>query len=151
MRSEVPATEFARYRVQIDIDGNSNSWSGLFRKLLTGNPVLKIASSHNFRQWYYDRLVPWQHYVPVESDMRDLVEKVRWALAHEDKARAIGDRGAALASTMTYDAELRHAVDTIGHAIRTATSATPDTGHRGRAAQHYRKGFIKMPKWLLHK
>ncbi len=52
MRSHVPATEFQRYKYQIDIDGHSNSWPGLFLKLLTGSPVLKVASRRGFRQWY---------------------------------------------------------------------------------------------------
>jgi hypothetical protein len=75
-------------------------------------------------KWYYYRLVPWQHYVPVESDMRDLVEEARWVLTHNERAGVIGSRGAALASTITYDAELRRAVDTIADAIR-RTSIRP--------------------------
>ena len=38
---QVPQTEFLRYRFQIDIDGNSNSWSFLL-KLLMGSCVLKV-------------------------------------------------------------------------------------------------------------
>ncbi len=66
MRGPVPFEHFANYKYQIDIDGNSNSWPGLFQKLLTGSPVLKVASPHGYRQWYYDRLRPWINFVPVE-------------------------------------------------------------------------------------
>ncbi len=51
IREYVPATEFNKYKYQIDIDGNTNSWPGLFTKLLTGSPVIKIASPFGFRQW----------------------------------------------------------------------------------------------------
>jgi hypothetical protein len=118
MRDEVPAITFADYRVQIDIDGNANSWSGLFTKLLTNSPVLKVDSPHNFRQWYYNHLVPWENYVPVESDMSDLVEKARWLIAHDDMARQIGSRGAELAEAITYEAALQSGVITIEEAIR---------------------------------
>jgi Glycosyl transferase family 90 len=56
MRPFVRAAEFTKFKYQIDIDGNSNSWSGLFQKLLSGNPVLKVTSPYGYRQWYYDRL-----------------------------------------------------------------------------------------------
>jgi tetratricopeptide (TPR) repeat protein len=46
LRDYVPAKQFDQYKYQIDIDGNTNSWPGLFTKFLTGSPVLKIASRH---------------------------------------------------------------------------------------------------------
>jgi Glycosyl transferase family 90 len=77
MGAFMPPNQFHRYRYQIDIDGNTNSWSGLFQKLLTGSTVLKIASRGGFRQWYYDRLVPWHNFVPVAADLSDLVDRHR--------------------------------------------------------------------------
>jgi hypothetical protein len=97
VRDRVPVIEHNRYKYQIDIDGNTNSWPGLFQKLLTGSPVLKVTSASGHRQWYYDRLRPWVNFVPVASDMSDLIEKVRWLQAHDDAARAIGDHGRTLA------------------------------------------------------
>jgi Glycosyl transferase family 90 len=74
----VKAEEWNRYKFHIDIDGNSNSWGGLFQKLLTGSPVLKVESLRGLVQWYYDELRPWHNYVPVAPDMSDLVDKVKW-------------------------------------------------------------------------
>ncbi len=110
MRQSIPYFEFGRHKYQIDIDGNSNAWAGLFCKLLTGSPVLKVASPQSYRQWYYDRLVPWVNYVPVRSDMSDLLEKVRWLRDHDERAREIGLRGFELAQSMTFDAETSAAV-----------------------------------------
>lgn len=120
----VPETEFIRYRYQIDIDGNTNSWPGLFQKLLTGSPVLKVSSRHGHRQWYYDRLVPWENFVPVASDMSDLVEKLNWLIDHDDEARRIGANGRLLALSMTVPAELQRAAATIRDALRT-TNRSP--------------------------
>jgi hypothetical protein len=58
----------------IDIDGNANSWDGLFWKLLSNSVVLKVESNNS--QWYYSQLKPWHHFVPVKADLSDLVEKV---------------------------------------------------------------------------
>jgi hypothetical protein len=117
MASFVPSTEFNKFRYQIDIDGNTNSWSGLFQKLLTGSPVLKVASPQGFRQWYYDRLKPWVNYIPVAADMSDLVDKIRWLREHDDAARAIGEQGQALALSMDYEDELKRAGRTITAAL----------------------------------
>jgi hypothetical protein len=109
---------FNNFRYQIDIDGNSNSWPGLFQKLLTGSPVLKVASPYGFRQWYYDRLRPWINFIPVAVDMSDLVEKIEWLKAHDDAARQIGERGRALAESLDYPGELKRAGRTISAALR---------------------------------
>lgn len=76
MRPRAPMEAFNKYKYQIDIDGNTNSWPGLFQKLLSGSPVLKVKSREGYRQWFYDRLKPWVNFVPVASDMSDLVDKI---------------------------------------------------------------------------
>jgi len=45
-----------------------------------------------FEFWERD-LEPYQHYIPVKADFSDLVEKVEWAIAHDDHARAIAQNG----------------------------------------------------------
>lgn len=124
MRAPIDAHRFAEYRYQIDIDGFTNAWSGLFHKLLTGSTVLKIASPGSWRQWYYDRLIPWEHFVPVSADLGDLEEKVRWLAAHDDQAARIGAAGQALALGLAYEGELEAAA----HRIAAQTSAqSPST------------------------
>ena len=103
VRARVSENMFNQYRFHIDIDGNTNSWPGLFIKLLSGSPVLKVASPHGFRQWYYDRLEPFVHYVPVAADMDDLLEKASWLVANDEQAIEIGERARALALSMTCE------------------------------------------------
>jgi hypothetical protein len=114
----VPATEFGKFKYQVDIDGNTSSWPGLFQKLLTGSPVLKVASPCGYRQWYYDRLRPWTNFVPVSAEMTDLMEKIEWLRHHDDMARRIGENGKALAMSLGYETELRAAGHTIAAATR---------------------------------
>jgi hypothetical protein len=103
IRDYFPILSSNRFKYQIDIDGNTNAWAGLFQKLLSESAVLKVESPYGFRQWYYDQLIPWEHFVPVKSDMGDLVEKTRWLIANDDQAKAIGQSGAKLAHSLTYE------------------------------------------------
>ena len=109
-RLPIPKSDFARYKYIIDVDGFSNSWPGLFTALLTGACVLKIASAFGFKQWYYDRLVPWKNFVPVANDLEDLPERLEWVNTHDGMARQIGEAGRRLALSMSIDLELHVSV-----------------------------------------
>jgi hypothetical protein len=146
LRDYMPAERFQYYRYQIDIDGNSNSWPGLIAKLLSGSPVLKVASPRGFRQWYYDRLKPWINYVPVDETMRDLVDKIIWLRAHDEVARKIGDHGRDLAEALTDEQEIARAAPVFAAAIRTA-GGLPSADHRfsaGATGNHVlRTGWLE--------
>ena len=109
--------EFQKFKYQIDIDGNSSAWPGLFLKFCSGSVVLKVESSKGFRQWYYDRLIPWHNYVPVEADMSDLLEKIRWLQRRDELSRAIGANGQAMVLLMTPRTETLLSERTIEQAF----------------------------------
>lgn len=102
----VPQPEFIRYRYQIDIDGNANSWS-LLHKLSMGSCVLKLES--RYRQWYYGDLRPWEHYVPVQADLSDLEDRILWCREHDEHARNIADAGKRFADGFVFGTEMAHA------------------------------------------
>jgi hypothetical protein len=106
MGANLPPDTWADYQFAIDIDGNSNAWANLFGRLLLGCCVIKVQSPANFRQWYYDALEPWRHYVPVTADMSDLIEQIAWCRAHGSECEAIARRGAQLAHAMTLEGEI---------------------------------------------
>ena len=114
--SYIPTVEFLKYKYVIDIDGNSNSWPGLFTKLLTGSCVLKVESP--WKQWYYDRLKPWVNYIPIKKDMSDLIDKINWCRENDDKVHLIGEKGRNLALSMTMKTEIPKAYQAILEAIR---------------------------------
>lgn len=113
LREAVPREAFAQFKAVIDIDGNSNAWTGLFLSLLGGSCVVKIASEHGFSQWYYDRLLPWVHYVPVQSDLSDLEAAIDWIFTNDRQAREIGEAGRAFANGLDFHAELSTAGDRL--------------------------------------
>ena len=103
----VPWQSHIGKRYNLDIDGNSSSWQGLFMKLLAGGVVLKVTSPHGFRQWYYDRLMPWVNFVPVCSDLSDIIEAVDRLRSSPKLAREIAGNGRKLALAMTIEAEIK--------------------------------------------
>ncbi len=106
LKDHVPIQRFDQYQVHIDIDGHSNSWPGLLSKLHSGGAILKVESQQGFRQWYYDRLEPGIHYLPVRSDLSDLIEKAEFLLNNPHIAEKIGRAGQDLARQMTVEAEI---------------------------------------------
>lgn len=97
---------FLNRKAILVIDGNSNAWSALFNALLTGACVLKVDSPRQYKQWYYDDLTPWLHFVPVKEDLSDLEEKVSWVFDHDAAAGDIGAAGKAFADAMTLEKAL---------------------------------------------
>ncbi len=118
VRPFVPPERFAEWRYQIDIDGNTSSWPGLMQKLLTGSPVLKVASARGWRQWYYDRLRPWENVVPVAADLSDLVPALERLRSDDALARRIGAAGAALAASLDFEGEVGRALPVVEGAMR---------------------------------
>lgn len=119
VKNFVPWHLLDHYKFHIDIDGNTNSWPGLFSKLLSGGLVLKIKSEHAYRQWFYHLLLPWVNFVPIRSDLGDLVETVQYLRAHPSEAKRIAAQGQRLAQDLTYEKVLEFAVETVaGFALR---------------------------------
>lgn len=102
----VPMTEMARHRYILDIDGNSNSWN-FMQKLRLGCCVLRVESV--WRQWFSDRLIAWEHYVPVAPDLSDLIERAEWCFANPAKCAAIAARGTQFALDMRFADEMKQA------------------------------------------
>ena len=117
MRDFVPPLQFQSWKYHIDIDGNTNSWPGLFQKLLSGSVVLKVDSAGPYKQWYYDRLKPFENFVPVRSDMTDLGEKIQILRANDALAQTIGAAGRLLALSMDFESEVTLAQTTIEAAV----------------------------------
>ncbi len=109
--------EIVRYRYQVDIDGNTNTWSSFFLKLLTGSPVLKVDSECGFHQWYYAQLIPYLHYVPVKPDLSNFTTQMAWLRANTDQAKRIGAAGRAFALDLGMATEVNKATATVERLI----------------------------------
>lgn len=93
--SKVSFEEQMNYKYHILIDGNVSPYSNSGWKLFANSLLFKPHSK--WVQWYFGDLIPYVHYVPVESDLSDLMEKMRWALENDAEAKQIANNCRAFA------------------------------------------------------
>ena len=113
LRDSILETSWIGDKYALDIDGFTNTWTNFLIRLHLGCCVIKIDSQGGYRQWYYDRIRAWEHFVPVKADMSDLVEKIEWARSHDAEAKTIAANGQAFARSMTFESETQWAVNAI--------------------------------------
>jgi len=109
--NQIPLRCMYFFLVQVDVDGETNSFPGFFHKLYSGRPLLKIRSSHGYKQWYYDRLKPNYHYFDVKSDLSNFREKYFQALEEYKTTKVFPGRE--FICKINYDEELKLAADKI--------------------------------------
>jgi len=66
----------------INMDGTVAAYR--FPNLLAGNSVV-FKQESIYYEFFYGQLEPFVHYVPVERDLSDLVEKINWAQENDEK------------------------------------------------------------------
>lgn len=113
MGSRIEAASWLNRKFAIDIDGASNAWDNLYHRLLFGCCVLKVESQAGFQQWYYHKLKPYEHYVPIKADLSDLQSQLDWVRSHPAEAERIAKQGCAFAHSMTFESEADYAADEI--------------------------------------
>ncbi|HSX04649.1 MAG TPA: glycosyl transferase family 90 [Rhabdochlamydiaceae bacterium] len=83
----LPYSELVKYKYQIWIDGNSASYTDSGWRFFSNSVVLKPDSENV--QWYYPKLEPGVHYIPVKRNLEDLVEKIQFLQANDSYAKEI--------------------------------------------------------------
>ena len=79
------ASEAFKHKYLLVIDGNAAA-TRLTPFLCSSSLVFLVQGMD---EWFYDRIKPWIHYIPVALDFSDLEERVQWALDNEWEAQAI--------------------------------------------------------------
>ena len=71
-----------QWKYQINIDGTVAAYRLPY--LLAGDALVLKQESPYYEHFYRD-LQPWVHYVPFKRDLSDLEEKIKWAMANDEK------------------------------------------------------------------
>ena len=121
MKPFVALEGMAANKFIVDIDGNANSWNFL-AKLRLGACILKVESS--WIQLLEQKVVAWQHFVPVKADLSDFLPKVEWCLSNDDATREIASNGRELALSITYDEEFCAAAKVLHSALAPSLDPT---------------------------
>ncbi|KAK5861364.1 hypothetical protein PBY51_022769 [Eleginops maclovinus] len=82
--------DFFKYKYQINIDGTVAAYRLPY--LLAGDSVV-LKQDSGYYEHFYNRLHPWEHYIPVRADLGDLLEKIQWAREHDEEAKKIALAG----------------------------------------------------------
>lgn len=75
MDKPISIQEQAKYKYLIDIQGYG--WTDRLKILLQLGRVVLIQE-RAAKEWYFDELVPMKHYVPIKSDLSDLIDRIKW-------------------------------------------------------------------------
>jgi hypothetical protein len=77
------------YKYIIHIEGHVAAFR-LTAELATRSVLLIVES--RFKLWCSHLLQPWVHYVPVRSDLSDLLDQIRWCRTHDAECEQIAHR-----------------------------------------------------------
>lgn len=85
-----------KYSMLIDIEGAG--YSGRLKYLLwSRRPVLLV--DRPYKEYFFEHLKEWVHYIPVKRDLSDLVVNTIWCLNNTDKSRKIAENAYLFAET----------------------------------------------------
>jgi len=79
----LPAVAFSEYKYVLTV-GNNGFADRMKNLLANGNVVFFVDDG--YKEWYYDALVPFVHYIPIALDLSDLCEKLEWMKANQTAA-----------------------------------------------------------------
>jgi Glycosyl transferase family 90 len=109
-----PHAKNLEFRYVLDVDGNTNSWPGLFIKMLFANTIFKLRSP--YRQWYYHLLKDGEHLFYVDALEEDLRLKLAALRAVPRLAEEVGKNARVFASGLTIDSEFPVFLEAIARA-----------------------------------
>lgn len=114
----IPSDQWWGIKFAIDIDGVTNAWSNLFTRLLMGCCVIKIESPFGYKQWYYEEMEPFEHYVPAKADLSDLRDVIGWCMTNDRDAQRIALAGQLFAMRRNPESETFAVVQKINATAR---------------------------------
>ncbi|XP_003427163.1 protein O-glucosyltransferase 2 [Nasonia vitripennis] len=78
--------EFFKYKYQLNIDGVVAAYR--FPYLLVGDSVV-FKQDSKYYEFFYKDLEAGKHFIPIKSDLSDLVQKLEWARENDDQVYKI--------------------------------------------------------------
>ncbi len=105
------ASDLRRHKYLVDIDGNACS----FRFIgLLGHGAVVFKVQPNYTEFFDPFLIPFIHFVPIKSDMSDLIEKLEWARQHDSEMEKI-----AAAALQSYEVLIKNGLwkDWVYHTL----------------------------------
>jgi len=103
----LPIEKQIQYKMQLLLDGNAAAFSSTYWQLFSNSVILKQDSDSI--QWYFRALRPYEHYISIVSDLRNLEEQIQWTLQNDSEAKKIACQGQLFAQeNLTYPRILQY-------------------------------------------
>lgn len=77
------------YKYLINVDGHVSAFR-MSLELSMGCCVLMVESAEKWKMWFSDMLEPYVHFVPIKSDLSDLIDQIKWCQKNDDKCKKMG-------------------------------------------------------------
>ncbi len=78
------------YKYQLQITGLMANFPRDRWQFYSNSVVFRHECPHEM--FWYGLIKPWEHYIPIASDLSDLLEKIDWAKTHDEECRQIAAR-----------------------------------------------------------
>ena len=88
----VPILEQLKYKYLISVDAYNTYFSWQLPWILLSDSVLLMVESTH-KEWFFDDLKPWVHYVPIKDDFSDIFSQINYLRKNDEKARNIAING----------------------------------------------------------
>lgn len=75
-----------RYKYILHIDGFTAAWR-MSMEMFSMSVILKVDSE--WKEHFYDLLTPWIHYIPIKSDLSDLINIIDWCRNNDKECEKI--------------------------------------------------------------
>jgi hypothetical protein len=86
LSDEMTLEEQSEYKYIINIDGHVSAFR-LSIELNMGSVILLVDSEWDL--WYKNMLIPYEHYIPIKSDLSDILEKIKWCRKNDKICKKI--------------------------------------------------------------
>lgn len=90
---------FFQYKYQLNVDGTVAAYR--FPFLMTGGSTVMKQDS-GYYEHFYSQLQPWQHFIPVQEDLSDLLDQIEWAKSHDVEAQNMAKAAKAFAADQLH-------------------------------------------------
>jgi hypothetical protein len=81
-------TEQSMYKYIVHIDGHSSAFR-LSLEFAMRSVILKVDSKYSL--WFSHLIKPYEHYIPVKSDLSDLHAQIEWCRTHDSECKQIAE------------------------------------------------------------
>lgn len=92
-----------QYKYQVNVDGTVAAYR--FPYLMLGDSLV-LKQDSQYYEFFYGRLQPGVHYVPVRRNLSDLLEKIKWARENDARAQEMAAAGQMLARDLLQPSRL---------------------------------------------